>query len=90
MVGHFADAPVGTIFPKTIYNIEDKENGIYALKPSIHRFFCFFASDKRLIITNGYQKSAQKMTKKDKVVLESSIRMKKDYEERVKGGTYYE
>lgn len=29
-----ADAPIGTIFPKMIYNIEDKEHSVYAIKPS--------------------------------------------------------
>ena len=90
VVGHFAESSFGTIFPKVIYNIEDKNNGIYVLKPSAHRFFCFTTADRKLIITNAYRKSAQKMTKKDRMVLEVAIRMKRDYETRTKGGTYYE
>lgn len=89
VVKHFADAPIGTIFPKTVYNIEDKEHGIYALKPSQQRFFNFMGTDRRLIITNGYRKHSQKMTKADKEILKTAIRFKKDYQERVKGGTYY-
>jgi hypothetical protein len=34
IVKHFCDSPHGTIFPKTLYNIEDHENKIYAFKPT--------------------------------------------------------
>lgn len=90
IIGHFADSPVGTIFPKSIYNIEDKKNAIYAFKPYQHRFFCFTTSDRRVILTNAYKKGAQKLTKKAKQALKTAIEMKKDYENRVKKGTYYE
>lgn len=84
-----ADAPVGTIFPKTIYNIEDKGHAVYAVKPSQHRFFSFMTNDRKLILTNAYRKHSQKMTKIDKEVLKTAIRFKSDYAERIKRGTYY-
>ena len=43
IVGHFADAPIGTILPKALMNLEDADAGIYAFKPYIHRFFNCFA-----------------------------------------------
>jgi phage-related protein len=90
ILGHFADAPFGTILPKAIMNIEDKEAGVYAFKPSIHRFFSFFAKGRKIILLNAYQKHSQKMTRLDREALASAIRMKEDYERRAKSGEYYE
>lgn len=86
---HVANASIGEIHPKTVYNIEDKENKIYALKPNQHRFFNFTTSDQKIIVTNAYKKQSDKMTKKDKEVLKTAIKFKVDYEERVSRGTYY-
>ncbi len=84
-----ADSPIGTIFPKTIYNIEDKAHGIYAIKPSAQRFFSFMTPDRRIILTTAYRKHSQKMTKIDKEILKTAIRFKKDYDDRTKRGIYY-
>jgi len=90
IVGHFADSRPGTIFPKSIYNIEDRKNAIYAFKPYQHRFFSFTTSDRRIILTNAYKKEAQKLTKKAKQALKTAVEIKNGYEDRVKKGTYYE
>jgi hypothetical protein len=86
---HVANAAIGEIHPKTVYNIEDKENKIYAFKPNQHRFFNFTTADQKMIITNAYKKQSDKMTKKDKEVLKTAIRFRADYEERISRGTYY-
>ncbi|OFZ78271.1 MAG: hypothetical protein A2583_02305 [Bdellovibrionales bacterium RIFOXYD1_FULL_53_11] len=90
ILGHFADSPPGTILPRSILNIEDKVVGIYAFKPAIHRFFSFFAIDRRVIILNAYQKQSQQMTRADRNVLAAAVKMKNDYERRTKAGEYYE
>lgn len=89
VIGHFADAPFGAVFPKTILNIEDKSEGIYAFKPFIHRFFCFFSKDRKIIILNAYQKHSQSMSKADKSLLKKAVRLKQDYEIRIAKGNYY-
>jgi hypothetical protein len=90
IVGHFADAPFGTIMPKTLMNIEDHKAGIYAFKPSIHRFFNCFAKGRKIILLCAYKKQSKKMTQKDRLVLQSAIEMKEDYERRTKSGEYYD
>lgn len=90
IVKYYADSPLGTIIPKTLLNIEDKEHKIYAFKPYKRRFFNFVVEGRKIIITNGYQKSSQKMTKKDREKLLIAIKYKQDYLNRVRGGEYYE
>jgi hypothetical protein len=87
---HVANAPFGTIHPKAIYNMEDPQHRIFALKPSQHRFFNFQTSDHRIVLTNAYKKESQKMDNVGKNALKAAVRMKKDYEARRKDGTYYE
>jgi len=90
MVKYLADAPIGTTLPKIMYRVEDKKNRIYALKPAAHRFFNFTTHARRIIITNGYRKHAQKMTKQDRQKLNTAARYRADYLHRVKERTYYE
>ena len=90
ILGHFADSPFGTILPKSLMNIEDKEAGIYAFKPSIHRFFSCFAKGRKIILLNAFQKHSQKMTKLDREILFGAVLMKEDYERRTLAGKYYE
>ena len=90
IVTYYADTPSGKNLPRTLLNIEDKKNKIYALKPFSRRFFCFTVIGSKLIITNGYRKSSQKMTKKDKEKLKTAITYKEDYLTRTKAGDYYE
>jgi phage-related protein len=60
---------------------------IYAFKPQPHRFLCFFCEGQKIIVTNGFHKKTEKLPKKEK---ELALRMKSDYETRVKRGDYYE
>lgn len=60
---------------------------IYAFKPQPHRFLCFFFDGDKVILTNAFKKKQQKLPPAEK---ERALRYKKDYENRVKKGEYYE
>lgn len=76
---------VGKILNKEKFRNEG--NHIYAFKIKPDRFLCFFAEDKRVIITNGFTKKTDKLPKNEK---ERAVSFMKDYTKRVKEGTYYE
>lgn len=90
MIQYFCDRPYGTILPKSMYRVEDKENKIYVFKPRDERFFNFISEGSKVIITNAYHKHSQKMTKLDQEQLKISAKYRVDYLERIKEGTYYE
>lgn len=75
----------GRISDKTKFRNENDE--IYAFKPKPDRFLSFFTSGKKIIITNAFMKKSQKLPKNEK---ELALRSKKDFEERIKRGEYYE
>jgi hypothetical protein len=79
-------AEEGRLFDITKFRIVDQAERMYEFKPLEHRFFNFFSSGRRIIITNAYRKQSQKLDKKE---LAKAVRMKRDYEQRVKGGCYY-
>jgi len=76
----------GKIFDITKFRLVDVKEKIYEFKPLRYRFFNFFFEGNKIIITNGYMKKSQKVSKKD---LERAKDMKDDYVFRVRGGTYY-
>jgi hypothetical protein len=90
IVRYFADSPLGTHLPKTLYNLEDAENKIYAFKPKDYRFFNFMTAGKKVIIVDGYRKHSQKMGKKDLHLLDAVVQAKNSYLKRAEEGTYYE
>ncbi|MFA5998589.1 MAG: type II toxin-antitoxin system RelE/ParE family toxin [Candidatus Babeliales bacterium] len=65
----------------------NEHDGIYAFKPKPDRFFCFFFTGSKIIITNAYEKKSDKMSLPDKA---KAQRCYSDYEYRVKKGSYYE
>jgi len=77
----------GRIYDITKYRLVDSKEKIYEFKPLQYRFFNFFYDGRKIIITNGYVKKSQKVSKKD---LERASNIKKDYIFRLKGGSYYE
>ena len=87
-VKKIANSKPGTIHPKTVLNIEVKEEKIFALKFGNNRFCTFFTKGKKIIITNGYIKKSQKNTKTIKAELEKAKKFKSDYESRVKNNQY--
>lgn len=89
IVKQFCDRARGDFLPKTIYNLEDAANKIYAFKPNAERFFNFTTSGARVIVTNAYQKDSQKMSKAGKAQCSVSAKYKADYLKRVAGGAYY-
>ena len=60
---------------------------IYAFKPQPHRFLCFFFEGQKIILTNAFHKKADKLPRNEK---DRALKIKNDYETRVKRGDYYE
>jgi len=75
----------GKISDKTKFRNEN--DGIYAFKPQPDRFLSFFTSNKKIIITEGFLKKGDKLPRNRK---DRSLRIKNEYFERVKEGSYYE
>lgn len=75
----------GKIADKTKFNFE--HDGIWAFKLNPDRFLSFFTSGKKIIITNAFEKKCDKLPRTEKAKAE---KCRKDYELRVKGGTYYD
>jgi len=67
----------GQLFDEDKFRIEDKKNKIYCFKPRDDRFFSFFFTDRRIIITSGYPKKKQKLDRRE---LEKAIRIKSQYQ----------
>jgi phage-related protein len=59
---------------------------IYAFKPKPHRFLVFFFEGSKVIITNAFTKKRDKLPPREK---DRALKCMKDYEQRVKAGSYY-
>ena len=90
LVQHLANSQRGTFLPKIHYNIEDSEHGIYAIKAHAERFLNFMTSGSKVIVMNGFSKQSQKVRQKEREEVHKAIRLKNDYELRIKRGEYYE
>lgn len=75
----------GKIFDKTKFRHEGDQ--VYAFKPQKDRFLCFFFSGRKIIITNAFEKKADKLPKREK---EKALACRANYEQRVSENTYYE
>ena len=60
---------------------------IFAFKPTPDRFLCFFYEGGKLIVTNAFEKKADKMPPREK---QKALKLKVDYTKRNNEGTYYE
>jgi len=60
---------------------------IFAFKPQPDRFLSFFYAGKKIVVTNGFRKKAQKLPKKEK---DLALKRMKSYNSRVTNGDYYE
>jgi len=69
-------ADTGRIYDETKFRCEDKKNKIYCFKPRDERFFCFFFTGKKIIITSAYAKRKQKL---DRNELKKAIQIRKEY-----------
>ena len=77
----------GRLFDKTKFRIIDPAEKIYEFKPANYRFFSFFYKEGKIIITNGYIKKSQKVSRQD---LKQAISIRKDYLTRNMEERYYE
>ena len=66
LIRYYCETRPGTLLPKTLFRMEDPVHKIYALKPRDERFFNFLTLDAKIIVTNGYHKHSQQMTKADR------------------------
>lgn len=78
-------ADAGEIKDTTKFNSEGDR--LYAFKPKPDRFLCFFYIGKKIIVTNAFRKKQPKLPKTEK---DRALKLKNDYETRVKQGDYYE
>ena len=69
-------ADIGHIYDTTKFRIEDRENRIYCFKSKNERFFCFFFTGKKIIITSAYTKKRQKL---DRHKLGKAIQIRNEY-----------
>ena len=58
-------ADIGHIYDETKFRIEDKQHKIYCFKPRKERFFCFFFTGQKIIITSGHTKKKQKLDRNE-------------------------
>ena len=71
----------GKIFDETKFRHET--DGIYAFKPQPDRYLSFFTDGKKIIVTNGFRKKTDKLSKNEK---DLAMKYKQDYLERKRGG----
>lgn len=75
----------GKIWNQQKFNAEGDQ--IYAFKPMPHRFLSFFFTGSKIIVTNAFEKKQQKLPSREK---DKALHCRKDYETRVKKGSYYD
>lgn len=75
------------VYDEKKYRIIERKHRIFEFKILAYRFFSFFSSEGRVVITSGYRKSSQKVNKQE---LNRTVRLKQNYTERVERGEYYE
>lgn len=85
-----ADSKPGTIHPKTIFNLEDKNEKIWAIKFGKNRFCSFFYEGGKIIITNAYKKQSQSNRNKEANQIKKAAKLKSDYDSRAKKKKYYQ
>ena len=69
-------ADIGHIYDDTKFRIEDRRNKIYCFKPKRERFFCFFFTGKKIVITSAHTKKKQKL---DRGELNKAIQIRRQY-----------
>jgi hypothetical protein len=75
---------IGKIQNKQKFRYEGDK--VYAFKPKPHRFLSFFFKGSKVIVTNAFTKKQDKLPPAEK---ERALKCMKDYEQRVKAGSYY-
>ena len=72
---------------KNIEKFRHEGEQIYVFKADIDRFFCFFFSGMRVVITNAYEKKRDRLPQEEK---RKALEARMDYIERFNRGNYYE
>lgn len=75
----------GEIKNPTKFNSEGDK--LYAFKPQPHRFLCFFFKDGKIIVTHAFHKKTNKLPPQEK---KRALKIKDDFENRIKKGEYYD
>jgi len=76
---------LGKIFDIRKFRYEG--NSIFVFKLQQERFFCFFATGSKIIITNAYRKKTQKISQNEKL---KALKARDDYSSRSERGAYYD
>lgn len=76
---------MGKIFDIKKFRYEG--DSIFVFKVQQERFFCFFATGSKIILTNGYRKKTRKMPSIEK---EKALMAKNNYFSRIEKGVYYD
>lgn len=87
---HWGDLELGKHVSTTRVNQEHSDPKILAIKADSHRFATFHAGENTWIVCHYYKKQKNKLDKLGKAAIRRTIAAKKDYEERVSLGEYYE
>lgn len=90
IVEYLTDQPAGRLLPRAMFNLEDADEKIFAIKPYSSRYLGFFTTDKRFVICDAYLKQTQRLGRRERKHLATAINRKRDYLERTQGGVYYE
>lgn len=72
---------------RNIQKFRHEDDQIYAFKPKPDRFLCFFYTGKKVIITNAFEKKADKLPTREK---QKALDAREDYKIRINKGIYYE
>jgi len=59
-----------------ITKFRNEGDGIFAFKPQPDRYLAFFKKGSKIIVTNAYRKTSDKMPKKEKVL---ALKNREDY-----------
>jgi phage-related protein len=76
---------VGRIFDTRRFRNEGDQ--VFAFKPQPDRYLCFFVVGRKIIITNGFEKKAQKLPPGEK---DRALYARASFDRRMRQGTYYE
>jgi len=79
-------ADTAVLYDEKKFRIVERRHKIYEFKVLAYRFFSFFSSGGKVIITNGYRKCSKKVNRQE---LSRAIGSKKDYTERAEKSEYY-
>jgi hypothetical protein len=90
LLRHWADLPHGARVSETRIAEEHDEPKIVAVKVGTHRFTVFHGGRSRWVVHRYYSKRKRKLDKLGRSIVKTTIAAMRDYEERLRRGTYHE